>query len=204
MCRQNASDINSRESLGSQAFAQAPTLSRLLRYLVERTLDGHAEELKEYAVGVEVFGRGTSFDPRTDTIVRVQARRLRSRLQDYYRAEGVDDPIVVDVPKGRYLVKFRLTGTARAAGEAAAAAGASAPSIVVLPFANLSGDPANEYFSDGLTEEIISGLAGRVGPARRRADVAFQFKGRAADIRQIGRELGVRAALALAQSGLRF
>ncbi|MEJ7605143.1 MAG: hypothetical protein WKF37_02505 [Bryobacteraceae bacterium] len=71
--------------LKSGTFAQAPMLSRLLRYVVEQTLAGKADGLKEYPVGVEVFDRGQSFDPRTDTIVRVQARRLRSRLEEYYK-----------------------------------------------------------------------------------------------------------------------
>ena len=55
---------------------------------------------------MEVFGRGEAFDPRTDTIVRVQARRLRSKLKDYYDAEGQTDPIVIELPKGHYGVTF--------------------------------------------------------------------------------------------------
>jgi TolB-like protein/tetratricopeptide (TPR) repeat protein len=186
--------------LGSRAFAQAPILSRLLRYLVERTADGQPEDLKEYTVGVEVFGRGASFDPRTDTIVRVQARRLRSRLQDYYRDEGASDLLVLDVPKGGYAVRWQQCDAPVAApppaGETPAQQQlASEPSIVVLPFANLSGDPDNEYFSDGLTEEIISGLAAVPDVRVVARTSAFQFKGRAGDIRTIGRDLGVRAAL---------
>jgi hypothetical protein len=68
-------------------------------------LDGN-NEVKEYSLGVEVFGRGEAFDPRTDTIVRVQARRLRSKLKDYYDAEGQTDPIVIELPKGHYGVTF--------------------------------------------------------------------------------------------------
>src|SRR5262245_40064484 len=74
--------------LRSRTFSNAPSLIRFLRYVVERTIEGKAEELKEYAIGVEVFDRGESFDARTDTIVRVQARRLRSKLKEYYDAEG--------------------------------------------------------------------------------------------------------------------
>ncbi len=92
--------------LRSQPFSNAPSLSRFLRYVVEHTLDGNTEELKEYSLGVEVFDRGEAFDPRTDTIVRVQARRLRSKLKDYYDAEGQTDPIVIELPKGHYGVTF--------------------------------------------------------------------------------------------------
>ena len=85
--------------LGGQTFLHAPSLSRLLHHLVEHTLQGNTDELKEYSLGVEVFDRGASFDPRTDTIVRVQARRLRSKLDEYYEAEGRDDPLVIELPR---------------------------------------------------------------------------------------------------------
>ena len=93
--------------LRSDTFAAAPVLSRFLRHIVEHALDGAADSLKEYAVGVEVFRRGESFDPRTDTIVRVQARRLRAKLKDYYTAQGQRDSIVIDVPTGGYAPVFR-------------------------------------------------------------------------------------------------
>src|SRR5262245_51897173 len=80
--------------LGSPTFSNAPSLSRLLRHLVEHSLRGSTDQLKEYTLGVEVFDRGENFDPRTDTIVRVQARQLRSKLEEYYRAEGRADSIV--------------------------------------------------------------------------------------------------------------
>lgn len=93
--------------LASPGFAQSDRLKRFLRLAVERTLDGRAEELKEYMVGVEVFDRGDSFDPRADTIVRSEANRLRSRLAQYYQRDGRDDPLVVELPKGRYIPTFR-------------------------------------------------------------------------------------------------
>jgi predicted ATPase len=93
--------------LRSRIFSNAPTLSRLLRHLVEGTLGGHAGgQMKEYSLGVEVFDRGESFDPRTDTIVRVQARRLRMKLQVYYRTVGQFDPVLIEVPTGRYAAVF--------------------------------------------------------------------------------------------------
>jgi predicted ATPase len=92
--------------LRSSAFANAPSLSRFLRYLVERTLQGDLPPLNEYTLGVEVFDRGESFDPRVDNIVRVQVRRLRSKLEKYYAFEGHVDRLVIDVPRGRYEAVF--------------------------------------------------------------------------------------------------
>jgi predicted ATPase len=93
--------------LQSATFSNAPSLSRFLRHLVQEAIDGKASQLKEYSIGVEVFDRGESFDPRIDTIVRVQARRLRAKLEEYYASEGHADPIVIEVPKGQYVAEFR-------------------------------------------------------------------------------------------------
>ena len=71
--------------LASRAFHQGDRLKRFLSFIVSEAIDGHRNELKEYVVGVQVFGKEASFDPRTDPIVRVQARRLRAKLGQYYR-----------------------------------------------------------------------------------------------------------------------
>lgn len=81
-------------------------LKRLLRLVVERTLNGRPELLKEYNLGVEVFQRPPEYDPKIDPIVRVQARRLRAKLDEYYEGEGVHDSLVIEVPKGAYVPVF--------------------------------------------------------------------------------------------------
>jgi TolB-like protein len=92
--------------LTSKGFANAGRLSRLLRYVVERTLAGEADQLKEYAVGVEVFDRDDKYDPRLDSIVRVEAGRLRSRLDEYYNSEGAQDEVRIVLPRGGYSAQF--------------------------------------------------------------------------------------------------
>jgi predicted ATPase len=92
--------------LASRTFANAPGLTRFLEHIVTQAMGGHGDRLKEYGIGVDVFQRGTSFDPNTDTIVRVSARRLRAKLSEYYATEGQADAIVVDLPKGRYVPEF--------------------------------------------------------------------------------------------------
>ena len=93
--------------LSSHCFAHAESISRLMRILVERALRGDREGLKETALGVEVFGRKPGYNPQVDPIVRVSARRLRTKLQEYYRGEGKYDPCRIDLPKGGYVIEFR-------------------------------------------------------------------------------------------------
>jgi TolB-like protein len=92
--------------LASKGFQNAGRLSRLLRHVTEKTLAGDADQLKEYAVGVEVFDRDASYDPRLDSIVRVEAGRLRSRLDEYYANGGVAGEIRIELPRGGYVAQF--------------------------------------------------------------------------------------------------
>jgi hypothetical protein len=94
--------------LASSTFAGSERLSRFLSLAVEQTLLGQGELLKEYFLGVEVFGRPESYDPRTDPIVRVEARRLRAKLAAYYEGEGAHDALIIDFPKGSYVPEFRV------------------------------------------------------------------------------------------------
>ena len=105
--------------LKTARFADAPSLSRFLAYVVDRTLDGRRDEIKEYVLGVEVFDRGDAFDPKIDTIVRVQARRLRAKLAAYYDTEGRDDAVVIELARGRYVPEFRRRPLAAGCGDAA-------------------------------------------------------------------------------------
>lgn len=101
------------ELLASPQFSSAPSLIRFLRFVVEESLAGRADFLKEYAIGVAVFDRGENFDPRLDPIVRVQAGKLRTRLQRYYAGEGANAAIRLDVPKGSYVPVIAVAGRAR-------------------------------------------------------------------------------------------
>lgn len=139
----------------SGGFASSQRMSRLLRFTVERALEGRGEELKEYLLGTEVFDRSTSFDPRLDPIVRVEARRLRSKLARYYETDGRGDEIVIEVPTGEYLPRFRVRGAPAAVPPAAPP---RLTNIAPPPFANLSPDPDTDCLSEGLTEESIHAL----------------------------------------------
>ena len=94
--------------LASRGFASAGRLSRLLRYVVDKTLADQADQLKEYAVGIEVFDRDDKYDPRLDSIVRVEAGRLRSRLDEYYNGEGANASMRITLPRGGYVAHFEV------------------------------------------------------------------------------------------------
>jgi adenylate cyclase len=92
--------------LASEGFANADRMSAFLRYVVDRALAGEGDKVKEYAIGVDVFGRDANYDPRLDSIVRVEARRLRSKLEEYYARAGSVDPVTIVLRRGGYLPVF--------------------------------------------------------------------------------------------------
>ena len=89
--------------LASRCFEQATRSSNFLRFVVEQTLAGQGERLKGYTIAIEVFGRPADFDAQSDPLVRVEAGRLRRRLTEYYADEGRDDPVRIELPRGRYF-----------------------------------------------------------------------------------------------------
>src|SRR5215472_9581808 len=92
--------------LFASTFCNAERASRFLRFVVELALDGRADEIKESVIAIEVLGRNSSFDSKSDPIVRVEAGRLRDRLGSYYEGEGLADRILISIPKGRYVPEF--------------------------------------------------------------------------------------------------
>ena len=162
---------------------------RFLRLAVERTLEGKADELKEYLIGVEVFDRPSSYDPRVDPIVRVEARRLRSKLKAYYAGDGNNDPVRIEFRTGSYAPQIRMLG------DGSAASRPDIHTIAVLPFANLSASAENDYFSDGLTEELIHALTRLRGMRVVAWNSAARLRGVEQDIQEVRRQLQVANVL---------
>ena len=182
--------------LASPQFAGSPRARRFLQFIVQAALGGRADGLKEYLVGVEVFDRAASFDPRIDTIVRVEAVKLRKRVREYYRGAGRKDPVVIDLPKGGYVPQFRLRASRSSAnGQSRSSSGGKAQpfSVAVLPFANLSLDPDQEYWSDGLSDELTSALSRLASIRTVSRSSVFAFKGKPTDVREAGRLLSADA-----------
>ena len=220
--------------LASPGFANAERLTRFLRYTVEETLNGQTDKLKESLLGIDVFGRKPTYDPRVDAVVRTEAVKLRARLRDYYETEGREDEMIIDLPKGGYVPVFRFREKEPVESPTPAAVAspkthewkpaivtlvvlavlvasiylilrtrprnldprpAELSSIAVLPFADLSPEKNQEYFCDGMAEEIIDALS-KIGGIRVVARTSsFAFKGKQQDIREIGKKLNVAAVL---------
>lgn len=204
----------------SKGFAEAGRLPGFLRHLVETALRGETERLKESVLGVEAFGREAGFDPRTDPIVRVEARRLRTRLEEYYAGPGAGDEVRILLPKGGYMPSFELRPSDAKeeltpmpkgwklagiiAGLAVVGIGlgwwqsrtmkriseAPAATVAVMPLENVGGDPENTYFSEGLTEELIDRLAQVPGLKVVSRSVMAQFQGRAATLDEVASKVG--------------
>jgi TolB-like protein len=168
----------------SDQFARSERLTRFLQFICATTIQGKADELKETVIGTSVFERAPDYDPKIDSIVRKEANRLRSRLDEYYRTMGLHDPVRVELPKGGYVPVFRFAAQSepsvqvRRRSQAISVIAASSllsisgaaflflripvkPDIyiAVLPFENQSGDSGQEYFATGLSTEIHHTLA---------------------------------------------
>jgi Tol biopolymer transport system component len=92
--------------LCSTVFVSSPRMSKFLRFVVETTLDGKSESIKEYVIAIEVFDKAADYDPQTDSTVRTEAGKLRARLARYYETEGNGDPVIIRIPKGCYVPVF--------------------------------------------------------------------------------------------------
>jgi hypothetical protein len=99
----------------SQAFHEAESLRSFLSFIVNKLVDGEEDQIKEYTIAIDVFGRGAQFNPRIDSVVRVQAGRLRYKLQEYYSTEGKSDKILIELPKGHYKPFFSYLETTNGA-----------------------------------------------------------------------------------------
>jgi hypothetical protein len=93
--------------IAGPSFRQTPQLVSFLRFVVETALAGQEKRIKSYTIGIEALGRSESFDPQSDPIVRVEARRLRRALDAYYTGPGADDPVAIELPRGSYVPWFR-------------------------------------------------------------------------------------------------
>lgn len=143
-------------------FEATDRLKRFLSFVVEEALAGRSHLIKGRRIAREVFGRGEDFDATRDPIVRIEAGRLRRRLEHYYFVAGGHDAITIDIPKGRYVPRFKLQTGVDAEQRRGATELASpplpeeGPTIAILPFRDLTADPEHTFFLSGLMEELVN------------------------------------------------
>src|SRR5579862_8122229 len=94
--------------LASGIFAASSNAARLLRFICERAADGAESPPTESDIALHALGRRPDFDPRQDSIVRVEAHRVRKRLKEYYETEGASHPVHIVLPAGQYVPQFSL------------------------------------------------------------------------------------------------
>ena len=156
--------------IASPDFAASKQLTRFLEYIVDESLAGHAEILKERTVACRALGRGADFDPRLDCVVRVVAGKLRRSLDRYYTLQGMSDSLCIEVPKGTYCPVFRRRhenvsnrqGPDSAPTTVAAGGGAAArPIVAVVPLKSFTGGPKEQFLADLLADDVAVRL-GRI------------------------------------------
>ena len=148
--------------LANPDFNATPQQSALLKYVVNQTLAGHADNIKGYTVATEVFGRGSDFDQSIDPIVSIQASRLRRAMTRYYKTTGKSDPIRINIPKGTYVPTFNAQSQddqpITAAPNAAVDVMSTWPTLLVRKLANLTDNAEDNYLAVGLTAELAHAL----------------------------------------------
>ena len=186
--------------LQSAEFRASDKQRRFLSFVVDETLADRGSQLKGYTIAVAVYGRPESFDPQVDPIVRVEAGRLRRALERYYLTAGNNDPLRIKIPKGSYgptfdTVLIAPSGAQTHTSERENSTPATGPCIAVMPLLNLTDDADQDYFADGLTEELTAEFARYQEFRVIAAQSTMRFKGRKVDPKEIGRDLGVRFLL---------
>ena len=174
--------------LASAGFVASERLCRFLRWAVEHTLAGDTGALKGYSLGRDVFDRRDDYDPKVDSIVRVEAQRLRRKLRQYYSQEGGAQPVRIEIPPRGYVPVFRWApAAARVRGPLA---NLDPLIVAVLPFVRLGPDADENLLCDGIVEEILTELARAPELKVLARGSGSSVQNTELDAREIGRRLG--------------
>jgi TolB-like protein len=184
--------------LQSSLFAQSDRLGRFLRFAIENALAGNTDSLKEYVIGTEVYDRKPPYHPSQDSIVRSEARRLRTKLKEYYESEGKKNPVFIYFRPGSYVPVFRknegsvapasnpLSGDERLLIEGVGVA------VAVLPFVDLSQRPLSTRCAQGIADEITHGLTHTSGIRVIARSSLSQFIAAPYDLPSLSEKLGIQ------------
>jgi TolB-like protein/tetratricopeptide (TPR) repeat protein len=184
--------------LQSPIFAQSERLGRFLRFTVEHAIGGKEDGLKEYVIGTEVYDRKPPYHPSQDSIVRTEARRLRTKLKEYYETVGKDDAIFIYFRPGSYLPVFRprdlsaLDDADGAGSDRELFVYGEGVSIAVIPFLDVSGQTLSAAYARGVTDELVHELMHSEGCRVIAASAIAQLGSQVSDIPALARKLGVQ------------
>jgi len=186
--------------LQSDRFRSSKKQKGFLKFVVDETLAGRGTRLKGFTIALAVYGRDESFDPQVDPIVRVEAGRLRRALEHYYLTDGKNDPVRIEIPKGAYMPTFQAMQTFPGEPEPLATGqktrqSSTRPSLAVLPLENLSGTEDQDYFADGLTEELTAEIARYQEIQVIASQTTLHLRGQKVDPQKVGSDLDVRFLL---------
>jgi TolB-like protein/Tfp pilus assembly protein PilF len=182
----------------SAIFAQSDRLVRFLRFTIDHAISGRTESLKEYIIGTEVYDRKPPYHPSQDSIVRTEARRLRSKLKEYYEVEGRNDPVFIYFRPGSYVPvfrsreEFRIDSTESPSREDGLFIDQPGVSIAVIPFLDVSGSPLSAACAQGITDELVHELMRTEGCRVVAASSMAQLGAQASDIPALAQKLGVQ------------
>lgn len=194
--------------LSSEMFSRSSVLSNFLKFIVEETIEGDTENLKEYTIAVSALGKADDFNPQIDAIVRIHAGRLRRLLNDYYKGPGLNNSVKIEVVKGTYVPAFRSQSvqssnfkqedTEKKHGLKAielsptpTVYSRSKLTLAVLPFRNLCPDDEYQFFVDGFGEELTRIFSAEEDIAVVAHFSSLKYASISEDIRVIGADLGV-------------
>jgi TolB-like protein len=183
----------------SSRFAQSDRLIRFLRFTVDHAIKGMPDALKEFSIGTEVYDRKPPYHPSQDSIVRTEARRLRSKLKEYYEVEGKNDPVFIYFRPGSYVPLFRSRETfenhsaaAQPVNEKDLFINHPGVSIAVIPFSDASGNSLSAACAQGITDELIHELMRTEGCRVVAASSMAQLGSQTTDIPTLAQKLGVQ------------
>jgi TolB-like protein len=199
--------------LQSSLFVNSDRLARFLRFAVDSAIAGQGDSLKEYLIGVEVYDRKPPYHPSQDSIVRTEARRLRSKLKEYYEGEGKNDPVFIYFRPGAYAPVFRRNQTPADTPWPTISSsdndflidGAGVP-VAVLRFVDLSGGRLSRLCAQGLTDEIIHVFAATDGIRVVSSASVVQLSEDTRDIPALAKRLGVHNVIegTIREEGIRL
>lgn len=162
-----------------EEIRNSQVLSKFIEFVVEKKLSGQEDEIKEYTIAVKGLGKPRDYNPQLDASVRIHAGRLRRLLTQYYRENGKNDAVLIDIPKGTYVPVFRSRENGNVDGNGSEVTLSvihpqehsdsvvineffelqRKPALDVLPFHNLSSDNSKDYFVAGIGEQLSSEMA---------------------------------------------